>query len=116
MKGLKFMKRILLTTGVLGALVLPLLAAPLTADASCQGRATTGTVVGGVSGAVIGNSVSRGGGGAILGGLGGAVLGHEIGKSGCDDNRTYVRDRRVYHSRRWYRRHHVELDQYGNPR
>jgi hypothetical protein len=44
-------------------------------------------VIGGVGGALIGNSISRGGGGAVIGGLGGAVLGHEIAGSGCNRSR-----------------------------
>ena len=110
-------------------LATPLLLAPLAANASCAGRATTGTVVGGVGGALIGNSISRGGGGALLGGLGGAVLGHEVARGGCRDGRYADRDNYRY-------RHHVRynqgrynqgrythdrdgrrvaVDQYGNP-
>jgi hypothetical protein len=54
------------------------MAAPGKASASCSDRKTTGTILGGVGGALIGNSLARGGGGAVLGGLGGAVLGHEV--------------------------------------
>ncbi|HEY3697301.1 hypothetical protein [Phenylobacterium sp.] len=63
---------------------LPILAAPMDADAaSCRSRKTTGTILGGVGGALLGNAVSHGGGGAVIGGLGGAVVGHEIGRAGC---------------------------------
>jgi len=73
-----------IASAALAALVaLPLVAGPTAASASCRGRANTGTVVGGVGGALLGNSISHGGGGAIIGGLGGAVLGHQIAKSGC---------------------------------
>lgn len=78
--------------GVCAALGLSLAAAPTTASAACSG-ATTGTIIGGVGGALVGNAISKGGGGAIIGGLGGAVVGHEIGKSGC----------RSYRSTRYYR-------------
>lgn len=72
------------SAAALAALVaLPLIAGPTAASASCRGRANTGTVIGGVGGALVGNSISKGGGGAIIGGLGGAVLGHQIAKSGC---------------------------------
>lgn len=74
-----------------GALALPLLIAPATASASCHDRQVTGTVVGGVGGALIGNSISRGGGGAVLGGLGGAVLGHEVARSSCGRERYRYR-------------------------
>ena len=73
----------LLMFGLMGALSLPLLTAPGTASASCSDRKATGTVLGGLGGALIGNSIAHGGGGLVLGGLGGAVVGHEIGASGC---------------------------------
>lgn len=77
-----------LTLAALATLVaLPLMAGPTGANASCQGRKDTGTVLGGVGGALIGNSISHGGGGAIIGGLGGAVVGHEIAKQGCGPSR-----------------------------
>jgi hypothetical protein len=100
------------------------LAAPSAANASCQDRKVAGTVLGGVGGALIGNSIARGGGGAILGGLGGAVLGHEVAGAGCHR----------YREARYYRRgpryagypappgppvgepvRYVYYDQYGNP-
>jgi uncharacterized protein YcfJ len=84
-----------ITSAALAALVaLPLIAGPTAASASCRGRANTGTVVGGVGGALLGNSISHGGGGAIIGGLGGAVIGHQIAKSGCGGTRH------AYHHRR----------------
>ena len=69
--------------GLVGLIGLPLLAAPSLASASCAGRKETGTVVGGVSGAVVGDALTHSAGGLLLGGLGGAVVGHQIGKSGC---------------------------------
>jgi hypothetical protein len=64
----------------------------------CKG--TTGTIVGGVAGALIGREVTRnsgrgfrrGGGGttgAIIGGAIGALAGRAVAKSGCNDNRYY---------------------------
>lgn len=118
------MKRLVMMGGLAVALALPLFAAPGAAQASCADRKLTGTVLGGVGGALIGNSISRGGGGAILGGLGGAVVGHEIAGSGC---RRY-RSAGYYH--RGYREgsyrggagpypaqatRSVYYDQYGNP-
>jgi len=116
------MRHILLKTSLTAALALAAYAAaPGSAQASCEGRTMTGTVIGGVGGALIGNAISHGPGGTILGGLGGAVVGHEIARSGC---------------RRYYRRHYtsyrpryygspsgparssapaVYYDQYGNP-
>ena len=81
-------RRTITATALAALVAVPLIAGPTSASASCQSRKTTGTVLGGVGGALLGNSISHGGGGAIIGGLGGAVVGHEIGKSGC---RTYTR-------------------------
>jgi hypothetical protein len=78
------MRNLIVIGSLAAVLALPLLAAPTGAHAaSCSSRKTTGTILGGVGGALIGNSISGGGGGAIIGGLGGAVVGHEIGRGGC---------------------------------
>ena len=87
------MKRQILIGALAAALAMPLMAAPTTASASCAGRKMTGTVIGGLGGALIGNSISRGGGGALIGGIGGAVVGHEIAKSGCGHYRRAAYDR-----------------------
>lgn len=88
------------TTAALAAIVaLPLVAGATGADASCRGRANTGTVIGGVGGALLGNSISHGGGGAIIGGLGGAVIGHQIAKSGCTTYSHHAYYRSRHHSR-----------------
>lgn len=84
------MRKIITMTSLAALIALPLIAGPADA-ASCHSRKTTGTLLGGVGGALLGNSISHGGAGAIVGGLGGAVVGHEIGKSGCRDRRTYYR-------------------------
>ena len=82
------MNRSIVMTGLAAALAMPLLLSPAAASASCYGRKVTGTVVGGVGGALIGNSISRGGGGAVIGGLGGAVLGHEVARGTCGSARS----------------------------
>jgi hypothetical protein len=113
------MKQFILMASLASALVLPVLAAPTAAHASCEGRKMTGTVLGGVGGALIGNSISRGGGGALIGGLGGAVLGHEIAKSGC--GHSYRRE--ASYGRRYrdaadeppHAVRYVYYDQYGDP-
>lgn len=97
------MKTWMITAAMIGGLSLPALLAPSTASASCNDRKVTGTVVGGLSGALIGNSISRGGGGAVVGGLGGAVIGHQIAKGSCRDEGRRDYQSRDYHSR--YRRH-----------
>jgi uncharacterized protein YcfJ len=94
-----------LTLATLATLIaLPLIAGPTAASASCEGRKDTGTLLGGVGGALVGNSISRGGGGAIIGGLGGAVIGHQIAKQGCGASRHgYYRRSNTRYGRPAYR-------------
>ena len=102
------------TTAAFAALIaLPLIVGPTAASASCQGRKDTGTILGGVGGALLGNSISRGGGGAVVGGLGGAVVGHEIAKGGCGSSRhaSYRHSHSRYASRS---PQNVYYDQRGN--
>ena len=114
------MRKIFAVTALAATISLPLIAGPTDASASCQGRKETGTIIGGVGGALLGNSVSKGGGGAVIGGLGGAVLGHQIAKSGCHGSRhAYYRSSRSRYAaaqpayNRDYGRR-VYYDQYGN--
>ncbi len=112
------MRKFLALTALAAAMSLPLIAGPTAANASCESRKTTGTVLGGLGGALIGNSISKGGGGAVVGGLGGAVLGHEIAKSGCGGSRhaAYRNNRSRYASQQGYGpAPKVYYDQYGNP-
>ncbi len=111
------MNRTVLMLSVAGALAAGALTVPTTASASCADRRVTGTVLGGIGGALIGNSISRGGGGAVIGGLGGAVVGHEIAGSGCRGYRTGYYDRRYrpYGYAQPRRARYVHYDQYGNP-
>ena len=106
-------------TAMAALMALPMLAASSDASASCQGRKNTGTAIGAIGGALLGNSISRGGGGAVVGGLGGAVAGHEIAKSGCGASRTaYHRSRSSRNSRYAYddrTGRKVYYDQHGNP-
>ena len=71
----------------------PVALAPVVAQASCEDTRTTGTILGGVGGALIGNSLARGGGGLILGGVGGALAGRAIAGSTCRHSRAYYRAR-----------------------
>ena len=83
------MARLVIISLAVGALALPAVMAPSEADAaSCRSRKATGTVIGGLGGALLGNSISKGGGGLLIGGVGGALVGREIGKSGCHRVRT----------------------------
>jgi uncharacterized protein YcfJ len=107
------MRKTITLTAMAALIALPLIAGSTDASASCRGRANTGTAIGAVGGALVGNSISRGGGGAILGGLGGAVLGHSIAKSGCGHSRhaSY----RHSHTRYAAASRPVYYDRRGNP-
>lgn len=113
------MQRLMMMSGLVGVMALGLLAAPGTASATCSDRKATGTILGGIGGALIGNSISHGGGGAVLGGLGGAVVGHQIAASGCGRARSTAyyapRDRSGYAYRRDAPRavRYLYYDQYG---
>lgn len=112
------MRKTFAITALAALIALPLVAGPTDADASCRSRKNTGTVLGGVGGALLGNSISHGGGGAVVGGIGGAVIGHEIGRSGCNRGQTQYRNSRArYASDRAPSRpaHRTYYDQYGNP-
>ncbi len=81
------MNRVIVMASLVGAIGLGLMAAPTTASASCSDRKATGTILGGIGGALIGNSISHGGGGAVLGGLGGATaVGNRIADQGPADS------------------------------
>jgi hypothetical protein len=106
------MRKTFTVTAMAALIALPLIGGATSADASCRGRANTGTAVGAVGGALLGNSISRGGGGAVIGGLGGAVLGHQIAKGGCGRSRhAYYR----HSNTRYAANRAVYYDQRGNP-
>ncbi len=108
------MRKTLTMTAIAALAALPMIAGPTSADASCHSRKTTGTVLGGVGGALLGNAVSHGGGGAVIGGIGGAVVGHEIGRSGCrTSSRAYYRASNRNH-RYAAAPTRVYYDRYGN--
>lgn len=113
------MRKFFSLPAVAAFIALPLIVGPTDASASCQGRKDTGTVLGGIGGALIGNSVSKGGGGAVIGGLGGAVIGHEIAKGGCTSARrvVYRKAPARYATTPSYQQpeRKVYYDQYGNP-
>lgn len=111
------MRNTLALAALAAAITLPLAAGPTEANASCQARKNTGTLLGGVGGALIGNSISKGGGGALIGGLGGAVVGHEIAKSGCGSYRhAYYRSSRSRYvaERGGEPAQRIYYDRYGN--
>lgn len=111
------MRKTFAFTALAALIALPLVAGPTDANASCHSRKTTGTLLGGVGGALLGNSISHGGAGAVVGGLGGAVIGHEIGRSGCNRGHSYYRSSRGrYASQPEPARaaQRVYYDEYGN--
>src|SRR6185437_6012531 len=60
------------------------------ANAGCEGRKTTGTVVGAGAGGVLGNVITHG---SVIGTVGGPVVGgvagHSIAKDNCASHRHY---------------------------
>jgi len=74
----------------------------------CEARAhdkkVTGTIVGGVLGALAGNAIGHGGGrtgGTIIGGVAGAALGNNLSRTHCPDGYA----QRVYDERYYDVRH-----------
>lgn len=86
------MRHLILITGlVAAAATAPTLASARTAcDQRAHDRKVTGTVVGAIGGALIGNAVSHKNG-AVIGGLGGAVVGNQLARTKCDSGRSYTR-------------------------
>jgi osmotically inducible lipoprotein OsmB len=70
------------------------------AQAGCEGRKTTGTVVGAGAGGVLGNVITHG---SVIGTVGGAVVGgvagHSIAASNCRSHYYYHHGRRGYYDR-----------------
>jgi len=114
------MPRLIIIGLAIGAMALPALAPSQADAASCRSRKTTGTVIGGLGGALVGNAISKGGGGLLIGGVGGALVGREIGKSGCHRTRTVYYQggsgsRAPAQSARTQPVRQVYYDQRGNP-
>lgn len=85
--------RILICGLALAALTAPTLASARTAcDQRAHDRKVTGTVIGAIGGALIGNAVSHKNG-AVIGGLGGAVVGNQLARTKCDTGYSYNRNR-----------------------
>lgn len=86
------MRHMLLICGLAAvAATAPTLASARSAcDQRAHDRKVTGTVLGAVGGALIGNAVGDGKG-AIIGGVGGAVVGNQLARTKCDTGRTYTR-------------------------
>jgi uncharacterized protein YcfJ len=94
------MPRTALVAGLVAALAIPSLAAPMSANARsyCEQRAherkVGGTILGAVAGGLLGNAVaSHGGktGGTLLGAGAGAVIGNNLARTNCDRPRADYR-------------------------
>ena len=97
------MKRIVMAALAAGCVTF----AAASADASCQGRKTTGTVLGAAGGGVLGNVITNGSAvGTVAGVVGGGLVGHEIGRSGCTRRVAYSHHRRYYVDRYGHRHYY----------
>lgn len=86
------MRQFLMIAGLAAVLATPSMASARSAcDQRSHDRKVTGTVLGAVGGALIGNAVSRRNG-AVIGGLGGAVVGNQLARTKCTS--TYTQNRR----------------------
>jgi uncharacterized protein YcfJ len=78
------MRKTMMIAGLVAALAAPSLAQARTyCDQRAHDRKVTGTVLGAVGGALLGNAVSHRNG-AVIGGLGGAVVGNQLARTKCD--------------------------------
>ena len=102
------MGKLILAAGVLATLAtaaIPMMANAYTTrcEAQAHDKKVTGTIVGGVLGALAGNALSHGGGrtgGTLLGGVAGAAMGNNVSRTHCNDGyvaRAY--DNRYYDTR-----------------
>lgn len=93
------MRRTLIIAGVLAAIGAPSVASAESCQRYAHDRKVTGTVVGGLGGALIGNAISHNTTGALLGAAGGAVVGNQIARVNCSDHGGGYR----HGHRRYYR-------------
>ena len=96
------MRNLLLCVGALIAVAAPALAHAESCQRHAHDRKVTGTVVGGIGGALIGNAITHNTTGAVLGGVSGAVVGNQIARVNCPDGPAYY-DRPRRHHRHHYR-------------
>ena len=97
------MRRAFIIAGVLVAVAAPSLASAESCQRHAHDRKVTGTVVGGIGGALIGNAISHNTTGALLGGLGGAVVGNQVARVNCPDQVAYYHHGRRHHHHDGYR-------------
>jgi osmotically inducible lipoprotein OsmB len=92
------------STKVLAAAILAFSAVATAANAGCEGRKTTGTVVGGATGGIVGSAITHGSavgviGGAVVGGL----AGHSIASDNCHGHYYHHRTGYYDRSHHWHR-------------
>lgn len=87
------------TAKLMAATALALAACATAANAGCEGRRTTGTVVGGATGGVLGSVITHGSPVGIIGGaVVGGVAGHSIASDNCSGH--------AYRRHGYYDRYH----------
>ena len=94
------MRRTWTAVGLAAAIAAPSLAHAESCQRYAHDRKVTGTVVGGIGGALIGNAISHNATGAVLGGVGGAVVGNQVARVNCPDRPAHYggeHDRRHRH-------------------
>lgn len=94
------MHRMFLIAGLVVAVAAPSLANAESCERHAHDRKVTGTVVGGIGGALIGNAITHNATGAVLGGVSGAVVGNQVARENCPSEVSY---RHRHSHRRHYR-------------
>ena len=88
---------------IAAASVMLIAAGTLSANAACNGDASTETVLGAGSGALVGGLATHSIAGAAIGGVAGGLIGNSIGQSNnredCRRDAYYDRDREAYPER-----------------
>ena len=91
--------------------VIALGAGTISASAACDGDASTETVLGAGSGALVGGLASHSIAGAAIGGVAGGLIGNSIGHA---NNREDCRREAYYDRERYDRDHDYWVDRDGN--
>jgi osmotically inducible lipoprotein OsmB len=86
---------------VIAVSILVLGAGASAANAGCEGRKTTGTVIGAAGGGIIGNVITHGSAiGTVAGAVGGGLVGHSVAAGNCRRTHySYRHGRRGYYDR-----------------
>ncbi len=95
------MRRALMIAGLIAAVAAPSMASAESCQRHAHDRKVTGTVLGGIGGALIGNAITHNTTGAVLGGVSGAVVGNQVARVSCDGRGGYEGRHRRH--RRYYR-------------